>query len=105
MSILWKLTLLPSLLVTFGCASSDDSAMREPNYDHLIGKGFEQSIYMGRKVYKVIGSTDMVEELENRRSDGCVLVFGVGRRDDAILYWRVDSDSGTCRVRSKAINR
>jgi hypothetical protein len=105
MSILWKSMLLSAVFVTVACANSDDYVMREPNYDHLVGKEFGQSIYMGRKVYKVISSTAMLEELENRRGDGCILVFGVRKQDDVILFWRIDSGAGTCRVRNKAISR
>jgi hypothetical protein len=76
-----------------------------PNYDYLIGKNFSASIYKGRQVYKVVRETATVEELEERRSNGCILVFGVRKTDDIIEYWRVDSGAGTCLTRKKPLNR
>jgi hypothetical protein len=75
-----------------------------PNYDHLIGKNFSDSIFKGRQVFKVIRETDSLEELENRRSDGCILVFGVRKKDNAIEYWRVDSGHETCKVSTHPFN-
>lgn len=94
--------LMPYVLA---CSSAEDYKLRDPDHDAFVGKKFGESIYMGRRVYKVIASNDVSEELENRRSDGCILVFGVRKLDDVILYWRVDSEPGTCKVRSKPINR
>ena len=78
--------------------------MAAPDYDNLIGKSFSASIFKGRQVYKVIRETDTLEELENRRSDGCILVFGVRKMDDVIQYWRVDSGVGTCKVGKEPLN-
>lgn len=78
--------------------------MHAPNYDSLVGKKFSESIYKGRQVYKVIHQTDTLEVFENRRSDGCILVFGVRKEDDVIEYWRVDSGEGTCWVTDRPLN-
>ena len=78
--------------------------MEPPNYNNLIGKNFSESIFKGRQVYKVVRETDSLEELENRRSDGCILVFGVRKKDDIIVFWRVDSGSGTCKVGKEPLN-
>ena len=78
--------------------------MVAPNYDDLVNKKFSSSIYKGRQVYEVIRETEELEELENRRSDGCILVFGVRKKDDAIAYWRVDSGAGTCKVGRQPLN-
>lgn len=86
------------------CASARQDVMVPPDYDSLIGKSFSASIYKGRQVYKVIRETDTLEELENRRSDGCILVFGVRKNDDVIQYWRVDSGVGTCAVGKNPLN-
>ena len=75
-----------------------------PNYDDLVGQRFSESIYMGRQVYRVVREIDAIEELENRRGDGCILVFGVRKSDDVILYWRVDSGAGTCFTRRQPLN-
>lgn len=87
------------------CATAEYELTEPPNYDHLIGRNFSESIYKGREIYKLVRITDSVEELENRRSDGCILVFGVRKTNDVIEYWRVDSGPGTCFTRKKALNR
>jgi hypothetical protein len=86
------------------CAGASRNIVEAPNYDHLINKSFSYSIFKGRQVYKVIRETEIVEELENRRSDGCILVFGVRKKDDTIAYWRVDSGAGTCKVGKDPLN-
>jgi hypothetical protein len=88
-----------------GCAIDDYRVVHEPNYDHLIGKRFSDVIYKGPKVYRVVRESDTVREFENRRSDGCIFVFGVRKKDEAIEYWRVDSGPGTCLERKKPLNR
>ena len=85
-------------LLCVSCAIGNRNVMEPTNDDHLIGKKFSESIYKGRQVYKVIRETDSLEELENRRSDGCIMVYGVRKKDDIIEYWRVDSGIGTCKV-------
>ncbi len=87
-----------------GCAQDNPYALIPPNYDDLVGKNFSDSIYMGRRVFKKVRETELIEELERRRSDGCILIFGVRKKDDIIEYWRVDSGPGTCYTRSKPIN-
>lgn len=87
-----------------GCMSASSDVMELPNYNHLIGKKFSESIFKGRQVYKVVRETSLVEELENRRSDGCILVYGVRKKDDIIEYWRVDSGAGTCKVGKTSLN-
>ena len=72
--------------------------MEPVNDDHLIGKKFSEVIFKRRQVYKVIRETDSLEEFENRRSDGCIMVYGVRKKDDTIEYWRVSSGSDTCKV-------
>lgn len=92
-------------LILASCSSAQYDVTQPPNYDNLIGKKFSESIFKGRQVYKRVRETDALEELENRRSDGCILVFGVRKIDDVIEYWRVDSGPGTCLMRAKALNR
>ena len=87
------------------CASAKYDATRPPDYDHFVGKEFSKSIYKGRQVYKIVRETAALEEFENRRSDGCILVFGVRKKDDIIEYWRVDSGPGTCRLSRESLNR
>lgn len=91
-----------SLMVT-SCSFSDYDVIHLPNYDALIGKKFSSSVFKGRQTFKVVRETDIVDELEERRSDGCILVFGVRKSDDVIEYWRVDSGAGTCLVRKKQL--
>lgn len=102
-----RLTLLGGciFLLLGSCSSADYDVIHPPNYDNIIGTKFSDSVYKGRMVYKVIKATNTIEELENRRSDGCILVFGVRKSDDIIEYWRVDSGAGTCLVRKKPLNR
>ncbi len=92
-------------LLLGACSYSDYAVVHKPNYDNLVGKVFSEKIYMGRKVYKVIKDDQTMEELENRRSDGCILVFGVTKNDDIIRYWRIDSEEGSCLVSKKAFSR
>lgn len=98
------ISVLACLLLS-SCSFGDYAVIHPPNYDHLIGKVFSEEFYMGRKVYRVIKVDGNLEELERRRSDGCILVFGVTKNDDIIRYWRVDSGEGTCLVRKKALSR
>ena len=76
----------------------NDVPLEEPNYDNLVGKKFSESVFRGRQVFKIIRVDEVMEELEKRRSDGCILVFGVRKKDDVIAFWRVDSGAGTCKV-------
>lgn len=85
-------------LLFVSCAVGNRNVLEPTNDDDLIGKKFSGSIFKGRQVYKVIRETDWLEELENRRSDGCIMVYGVRKKDDVIEYWRVDSGVGTCKV-------
>ena len=87
------------------CANDPYSLSEPPNYDGLVGKHFSESIFRGREVYRAVREIGAVEELESRRSDGCILVFGVRKADDIIEYWRVDSGAGTCLVRKQPLNR
>lgn len=100
---LFRQSLLGSCLclILTSCSSAQYDVTQPPNYDNLVGKNFSDSIFKGRQVYKKIRETDALEELENRRSDGCILVFGVRKKDDIIEYWRVDSGLGTCLTRGK----
>lgn len=91
-------------LLLSACGSDPYGLAEPPNYDSLVGKSFSQSIFKGRQVYHVVRQTDSTEELENRRSDGCILVFGVRKSDDIIEYWRVDSGAGTCFTTKKPRN-
>jgi hypothetical protein len=99
--LLWGSCLCLGLI---SCSSDQYKLTQPPNYDYLIGKSFSESIFMGGKVYKKIRETDTIEELEERRSDGCILVFGVRKSNDVIEYWRVDSGPGTCYTRKKALS-
>lgn len=87
------------------CANDPYSVSEPPNYDGLVGKRFSESVFRGREVYRPVRETVAVEELESRRSDGCILVFGVRKADDIIEYWRVDSGAGTCLNRKQPLNR
>ena len=87
------------------CAVGDSYLLTQPpNYDHLLNKSFTQSIFKGREVFKKVRDTGQIEELENRRKDGCILVFGVQKDNDIIKYWRVDSGPGTCYTPRKPSN-
>ena len=109
----WRLPrYLYSLTYAFGmwaalvsCSMAQYEMMAAPDYDHLVGKSFSESIYLGRQDYKVIRKTPTLEELEKRRSDGCILVFGVRKKDDVIEYWRIDSGVGSCPTRKAPLNR
>ena len=79
--------------------------MAAPNYDHLVGKRFSESVYMGRRDFKITRETPALEEFEERRSDGCILVFGVRKKDDVIEFWRIDSGVGSCPTRKAPLNR
>lgn len=92
-------------LILGSCANAQYELNTPPNYDDLIGRKFSESIFKGRQVYAVVRETSALEELENRRSDGCILVFGVRKSDDVIEYWRVDSGAGTCFTRERVLNR
>jgi len=92
-------------LMLGSCANTQYELNTPPNYDDLIGKKFSKSIFKGRQIYAVVRETGALEELENRRSDGCILVFGVRKSDDVIEYWRVDSGAGSCFTRGRALNR
>ena len=103
-----NLTLTPGVLLCatlVSCSMAQYEMMAAPNYDHLVGKSFFESIYLGRQDYKVIRKTPVLEELEKRRSDGCILVFGVRKKDDVIEYWRIDSGVGSCPTRKAPLNR
>jgi hypothetical protein len=100
-----KLQLAIALMLLLGaCATDDYAVIHPPNYDALIGKRFADAIYKGPLVYSIVRETPTIQEWENRRSDGCVLVFGVRKADQVIEYWRVDSGPGTCLVSKKALN-
>jgi hypothetical protein len=99
--------LLAGFLLYSACADRRDYAViHPPQYDYLIGQPFSQTVF-GRprsstRFFRGLSTTEGVLEFEDRRSDGCVLVFGVRKSDDLIQYWRVDSGAGTCLVRNKA---
>lgn len=99
----WSFLAIAGFLV--GCATGQYDVTEIPNADHLVGKHFSSSIFKGRQVYTRISETETLEELENRRSDGCALIFGVQKSDDVILYWRVEPSPERCRVRRKPLNR
>jgi hypothetical protein len=101
------LTIALVTVLAVACSFAPSEEWVDANYDHLIGKSFSQSIYKGRQVYRKLRETESIEELESRREDGCVLVFGVRRADDVIEYWRVDSGPNTCKftTRTRHINQ
>lgn len=103
-SILCKAVLLILIFLLASCADRRDYAViHPPQYDHLIGKEFSKSIYMGWRTSRIVKDQNGVREYQPLgRDDGCILIFGVRNEDDVILYWRVDSGSGTCLVRNKA---
>ena len=86
------------------CANTKYEVTQTPNYDHLIGKRFADAVFKGRQVYKLVRETEQHEELETRRSDGCILVFGVRKKDDIIEFVRIDSGLDTCKVREAPHN-
>lgn len=58
---------------------------------------------MGWRRSRIVKDKDGVQEYQPLgRDDGCILIFGVRKEDDVILYWRVDSGVGTCLVSKKA---
>ena len=87
------------------CSMAQYEMKVAPDYDPLVGKSFSENFFMGRQVYKIIRETPTLEEFENRRSDGCILVFGVRKKDDIIEYWRIDSGVGSCPTRKAPLNR
>lgn len=101
------LTIVVVTNLAAACSFAPSEEWVDANYDYLIGKSFSQSIYKGRQVYKKLRETESVEELESRREDGCVLVFGVRKVDDVIDYWRVDSGPNTCKFtkRTRHLNQ
>lgn len=86
------------------CSNSDYEVNRAPNYDHLIGKKFSESINVSGRIATRTVVNDRVDEFELHRPDGCFMVFGVRKADDVIEYWRVGSGAGTCLERRRAIN-
>lgn len=77
----------------------------EPNYDHLIGKNFSSAIFQGRMGFRVISETEIVEELEERRGDGCSTKFKVRKSDDVIIFWKVEPSPASCKVHTVPLNR
>jgi hypothetical protein len=90
-------------LSVYACSFGGYELDQPPDYDYMVGRKFSEAIYLGRRGWTVIPKTDALEELENRRSDGCILVFGVRKKDDIIMYWRVDSGIGSCYTRRKPL--
>ena len=93
-----------AFLAFASCASPEYEVTQSPKYDHLIGRKFSDAVFKGRLVYTVVRESGGIEELENRRSDGCVLVIGVRKKDDIIEFVRIDSGIDTCKVRKKPHN-
>jgi hypothetical protein len=104
-----NLGLAAALCVLLGaCGSVQSEEWVDPDYEHLVGKSFSNSIYKGRTAFTKIGEVDGIEVYrDSRRDDGCVLTFGVKKADDTIKYWRIDSGPGTCRLtkRTSHINQ
>jgi hypothetical protein len=93
-------------LMAVGCVNLDDYAViHPPQYDHLIGKKFDDVIYLGRKkgLYQVVREASGIEELTSPGRKDCILIFGVNKVDDVIKYWRVDSAPGSCLERKKSL--
>lgn len=100
---LHRICILQGLLIlvfTSGCVQPEEV----PNLDHLVGKKFSESVYMGRKVYKQAFETANFEELFEEKDNGCKLYFGVRKLDDVIIYWRIDPSIETCRSRKIPLN-
>jgi hypothetical protein len=93
-------------LMAAGCVNFDDYAViHPPQYDHLIGKKFKESIFYWKTSYEVVREVNEIAEFQKTgRKDGCILIFGVRKSDDIIQYWRVDSGIGTCLERKKSLN-
>jgi hypothetical protein len=92
------------LFLALGCVNTDDYAkIHKPQYDHIVGKKFKESIYEAKNSFERVREVDgIVELMKTGRTDGCVLIFGVRKTDDVIQYWRVDSGAGTCLERKKS---
>lgn len=97
------------MVILFGatltaCSTSDYEVNRAPNYDHLIGKKFSESINVSGRIFIRTVVNDAIDEFELHRPDGCFIVYGVRKADDVIEYWRVGSGAGTCLERRRSIN-
>lgn len=104
MRLVHYLIIVMTVLAMQSCSHTDYALTEIPNFNHLIGKNFSESIYKGRQVYKKIQETPTTEELETQRSDGCKFIFGVSKIDDVILYWRVLPHVESCKQRKKPFN-
>lgn len=92
------------LVVVTACSSAPSEEWVNPNFDDFVGRTYSDAVLKGQPVDRSrlrVRETDLHEELATRRSDGCVLVFGVRRVDDVIDYWRVDSGPNTCKVSTR----
>jgi hypothetical protein len=92
---------LPNILFSMllvSCVNPEDfRKIHKPDYDHLIGLKFEVALpRLSRMGFKSVREIGEIEELENRRSDGCIMVFGVRKVDNIIQYWRDDSKDTEC---------
>lgn len=103
---LHKLLLVISLVQFLSsCSFGDYEVTEPPAYDYLIGKVFNKNNYYDVISFRVAREIGSIKEFENRRIDGCILVFGVQKSDGVIKYWRVDSGPRTCYTRRKSFNR
>lgn len=98
----YKLLILFFNIFLSACINFDDyRVIHEPQYDYLIGANYWK-ITKPSISSRPIRELDDINELESKRADGCVLIFGVGKKDWIIKYWRVESGVGTCLLAKKS---
>ena len=97
---------LAGALAVAACAGDQYALAHTPNYDHLIGKRFSEAIPPpGNTGFKRVSESAEVEEVADRRPDGCTTTFGVRKADGTIAYWRVAPSPEQCKVRHEPLNR
>jgi hypothetical protein len=98
-------------VIFFACFVTACASLEEyyvpvvPNYDHLLGRKFEETFSRpGILGFKPIKKSDDITELQDTRPDGCTTAFGVRESDRVITYWRVTPSPEQCKVLRKSHN-
>lgn len=89
-----------------GACTNDEYFLSEvPNYDDFVGKKFKEVIQpVAQLGYRKLSETNELEELEDKRPEGCSTVFEVRKADGVITRWRVTPSPSACKVRRKPFN-
>ena len=94
-----------AVFVLSSCAYNPYGLTEVPNLDHFIGKKFSEVIQpIDQLGFKKTREIAEFEELENKRPDGCVTIFGVRKKDGVIGYWRITPSPTECKVRRIPLN-